>query len=210
MRSIVPTFPGIRALYRNFSDLGNASIGDRLTAEATLAPDRFFLRRRATDRCVLPDRCGFPHLESLRAVPAALAPGRPKHFPLCVTALFEFSAEPRPATGASLRANRTLCRQAKQICAGVRKSNRLEGERRRLKVPPTWASRPPVERLKCVQFAQSELLSRCASAAFSPWLHVVASGAWRFFLLQPVRLFLARADFCLRQFSFFLAQVFSG
>ena len=130
----------------------------------------------------------------------------------CVLLLLflEFSAEPQSAIGASLQANRTLCRQAKQICAGVRKSNRLEGERRRLKVPPTWASRPPVQRLKCVQFAQSELLSRCASAAFSPWLHVVASGAWRFFLLQPVRLSLARADFCLRQFSFFLAQVFSG
>ena len=54
------------------------------------------------------------------------------------------------------------------------------------------------------------LLSRSASAAFSPWLHVVASGVCRFFLLQPARLTLARADLYLRQFSFFLAQVFSG
>src|SRR5205085_4298020 len=106
---------------RSFCVRDNASSADRLTAEATLAVDRFFLRRRATDRCVLPDRCGFPHSESLRAVLAALAPGRPKHFPLYATALFEFSAEPRPPTGASLRANRTLCCQAKQICAGLRK-----------------------------------------------------------------------------------------
>jgi hypothetical protein len=61
--------------------------------------------------------------------------------------------------------------------------------------------------LKCAQFAHS-YLSACA--AFSQWLHVVASGVSRFFLLQPARLTLARADLYLRQFSFFLAQVFSG
>jgi hypothetical protein len=53
-------------------------------------------------------------------------------------------------------------------------------------------------------------LSHSACAAFSPWFHVVAFGACRFFLLQPARLTLARVDLYLRQFSFFLAQVFSG
>ena len=81
------------------------------------------------------------------------------------------------------------------------------GEWRPLKVPPTWGSRPPVEKLKCVQFAHPSL---SVSAVFSPWLYVVASGACRSFLLQPARLALARVDLHLRQFSFFLAQVFSG
>jgi hypothetical protein len=43
-----------------------------------------------------------------------------------------------------------------------------------------------------------------------PWLHVVVYGVCRFFLLRLARLIVARADLLLRQFSFFLAQVFSG
>jgi len=69
------------------------------------------------------------------------------------------------------------------------------------------ALHPLVEMLKCVHLAHWYL---SASAAFSAWLHDVASGAWRFFLLQPARQSLARADFCFRQFSFFLARMFGS
>jgi hypothetical protein len=70
----------------------------------------------------LRDRGGFHRLESLQAVLATPASGRPKRFPLCVLLfLLEFSAEPQLVTAASLRANRTPRRQAKQISGGVRK-----------------------------------------------------------------------------------------
>jgi hypothetical protein len=114
-------FRETRALYRSFCAQDNASTADRLTAAATLAADRFFLRRRAIDRCVLRDHGGFPRLELLKAVLAGLASDRPKHFPSFATAFLEFSAEPQPTTGASLRANRTRRRQTKRIYAGVRK-----------------------------------------------------------------------------------------
>ena len=117
--TVVP--PDARAPYRSSSDRDNVSIAGRLTAEATLAADRFFPRRRAIDRCVLHDHGGCPRLELLKAVLAGLASDRPKHFPSFAIAFLEFSAEPQPTTDASLRANRTRCRQAKQICAGVRK-----------------------------------------------------------------------------------------
>ena len=83
-------------------------------------------------------------------------------------------------------------------------------EPRPLKVRRLRESRPAVEMLKYVQLAQLHLLSHVACAAFSQQLAVLASGPYQFFLLQPSRLTHARADFCLRQFSFFLAQVFSG
>jgi len=110
-----------QAPYRSFCDRDNAPTADRLMAEATLAADRFSLRRRAIDRCVLHDHGGFPRLELLQAVLEGPAPDEPKHFPSFATAFLAFSAEPQPTTDASLRANRTRCRQAKQICAGVRK-----------------------------------------------------------------------------------------
>src|SRR5262249_20902269 len=75
-----------QAPYRSFCDQDNASTADRLTQEATLAAGRFFLRRRAIDRCVLRDHGGFLHLELLRAVLATPAPSRPKHVPLCANA----------------------------------------------------------------------------------------------------------------------------
>ena len=106
---------------RSFSDRDNAPTADRLMAEATLAADRFSLRRRAIDPCVLHDHGGFPRLELLQAVLEGPAPDEPKHFPSFATAFLAFSAEPQPTTDASLRANRTRCRQARQICAGVRK-----------------------------------------------------------------------------------------
>src|SRR5215813_5376623 len=76
--------PGTRAPSRSFCARDNASTADQLTAEATLATDRFLLRQRAIHRWVLHDRGGFPHLESPLAVLATLAPDPPKHFPLCV------------------------------------------------------------------------------------------------------------------------------
>jgi hypothetical protein len=64
--------------------------------------------------------------------------------------------------------------------------------------------------LKPAQFVHSRPSSRSADAAFLPWLHVVVYGVCRFFLLRLARLIVARVDLHLRQFSFFLAQVFSG
>jgi hypothetical protein len=64
--------------------------------------------------------------------------------------------------------------------------------------------------LKSAQFVHSRPSSRLADAAFLPWLHVVVSGVCRFFLLRLARLIVATLDLHLRQFSFSLAQVFSG
>src|SRR5437667_795872 len=77
---------GARALYRSFCDRENASAADRLTAEATLAAGRFFLRLRAIGRCVLPRRGDFPRPELPRVVLAAPPPGRPTACSLCATA----------------------------------------------------------------------------------------------------------------------------
>src|SRR5215475_13302410 len=110
-----------QAPYRSFCDRDTAPTADRLMAEAILAADRFSLRRRAIDRCVLHDHGGFPRLELLQAVLGGPAPDQQKNFTSFATAFLEFSDAPRQAAGASLRASRTLCRQAKQICVGVRK-----------------------------------------------------------------------------------------
>ena len=75
--------PETRALYHNFCDRDNVSTVHRLTVEGTLAADRFFLRRLATDPCALWDRGDYFRLQLLRVVLATPPTIRPKHFP-CV------------------------------------------------------------------------------------------------------------------------------
>src|SRR4030095_15564937 len=78
-----------------------------------------------------------------------------------------------------------------------------------LMVRQTWPARP-VETPKFVLSRQSYLLWRSACVAFWLWLRAVRSSVSRFFLFCLGRPTPETADFYLRQFSFFSAQVVSG
>src|SRR5438093_13435638 len=76
-----PYLLGTRGLCRSFSGRGNASIADRLTAEAPLAACRSFPRLRTVVQCVSPRRDGYVHPESLRGVLVEPAPNQQERFP---------------------------------------------------------------------------------------------------------------------------------